>query len=48
MRFRTFDERNQYDEFLHKIQQLKMKEIWDNGEDEELGDELEKFYKCNL
>ncbi len=25
---------NQYDEFLHKIQQEKMKEIWDNKEDE--------------
>ena len=27
--------RNQYDEFLHKIQQEKMKELWDNKEDEE-------------
>ena len=26
--------RNQYDEFLHKIQQPKMKELWDNPEDE--------------
>ena len=26
---------NQYDEFLHKIQQEKMKELWDNSEDEE-------------
>jgi hypothetical protein len=26
---------NQYDEFLHKIQQEKMKELWDNKEDEE-------------
>jgi len=25
---------NQYDEFLHKIQQNKMKELWDNKEDE--------------
>ena len=25
---------NQYDEFLHKIQQQKMKELWDNKEDE--------------
>jgi len=25
---------NQYDEFLHKIQQEKMKELWDNPEDE--------------
>ena len=27
--------KNQYDEFLHKIQQEKMKELWDNKEDEE-------------
>jgi hypothetical protein len=27
-------ERNQYDEFLHKIQQPKMKEVWDNKYDE--------------
>ncbi len=27
--------KNQYDEFLHKIQQLKMKELWDNKYDEE-------------
>ena len=27
-------ERNQYDEFLHKIQQPKMKELWNNKEDE--------------
>ncbi len=26
--------RNQYDEFLHKIQMPKMKELWDNKEDE--------------
>ena len=26
--------RRQYDEFLHKIQQSKMKELWDNTEDE--------------
>lgn len=26
--------RRQYDEFLHKIQQTKMKELWDNQEDE--------------
>ena len=25
---------NQYDEFLHKIQQERMKELWDNKEDE--------------
>ena len=27
-------ERSQYDAFLHKIQQQKMKELWDNKEDE--------------
>ena len=26
--------RNHYDEFLHKIQQAKMKELWGNEEDE--------------
>jgi hypothetical protein len=26
--------RGQYDEFLHTIQQTKMKELWDNTEDE--------------
>ncbi len=26
--------KNQYDEFLHRIQQAKMKELWDNKEDE--------------
>ncbi|MHA1894340.1 MAG: hypothetical protein ACTSX4_07570, partial [Candidatus Helarchaeota archaeon] len=26
---------NQHDKFLHKIQQMKMKELWDNEEDEE-------------
>ena len=26
--------RNQYDEFLHKIQQAKMKELWNNTSDE--------------
>ena len=31
--FLKMKERNQYDEFLHKIQQPKMKEIWDNKED---------------
>ena len=25
----------QYDEFLHKIQQTKMKDLWDNTEDED-------------
>jgi abortive infection bacteriophage resistance protein len=32
--FMEVKERNQYDEFLHKIQQPKMKELWDNQEDE--------------
>ncbi|MCK5283322.1 MAG: hypothetical protein KAK00_07980 [Nanoarchaeota archaeon] len=31
--FRVIKKRNQYDEFLHKIQQAKMKELWDNKED---------------
>jgi hypothetical protein len=26
--------RNQYDQFLHKIQQMKMRELWDNDDDE--------------
>ncbi len=26
--------KSQYDEFIHKIQQAKMKELWDNEEDE--------------
>jgi Sec-independent protein translocase protein TatA len=25
---------SQYDEFIHKVQQSKMKELWDNKEDE--------------
>ena len=33
--FVMIQKRNQYDEFLHKIQQPKMKELWDNSEDEE-------------
>jgi len=32
--FKNVKKRNQYDEFLHKIQQHKMKELWDNREDE--------------
>lgn len=32
--FQSAKKRNQYDEFLHKIQQTKMKELWDNVEDE--------------
>jgi len=32
--FKNVKRRNQYDEFLHKIQQQKMKELWENKEDE--------------
>ena len=32
--FLTLRKRNQYDEFLHNVQQPKMKEIWDNEVDE--------------
>jgi len=32
--FQNVRKNNQYDEFLHKIQQPKMKELWDNKEDE--------------
>ncbi len=32
--FKHTKKNNQYDEFLHKIQQAKMKELWDNKEDE--------------
>ena len=32
--FIKLKERNQYDEFLHKIQQPKTKELWNNKEDE--------------
>ncbi len=33
--FKAAKQNNQYDEFLHKIQQPKMKELWDNKADEE-------------
>jgi hypothetical protein len=33
--FKNVKKRNQFDEFLHKIQQAKMKELWDNKADEE-------------
>ena len=33
--FIKLKERNQYDEFLHKIQQEKMKELWGNKEDQD-------------
>jgi rRNA pseudouridine-1189 N-methylase Emg1 (Nep1/Mra1 family) len=32
--FKSTKKRNQYDEFLHKIQQTKMKELWGSKEDE--------------
>ncbi len=32
--FSALKKRNQYDEFLHKIQQPKMKELWGNEKDE--------------
>lgn len=32
--FKATKKRNQYDEFLHKIQQEKMNELWNNKEDE--------------
>ena len=32
--FVAVKERNQYDKFLHQMQQQKMKELWDNKEDE--------------
>jgi len=33
--YKFMKKRNQYDEFLHRIQQPKMKEIWDNKYDEQ-------------
>ena len=32
--YQNMKKKNQYDEFLHKIQQVKMKELWNNKEDE--------------
>jgi hypothetical protein len=32
--FQAAKKSNQYDEFLHKVQQAKMKELWNNTEDE--------------
>ncbi len=32
--FKLSKQRNQYDKFLHQIQKKKMKELWDNKEDE--------------
>ena len=33
--FKRHKERDQYDKFLHTIQKQKMKELWDNKEDED-------------
>ncbi len=33
--FNSVERKNQYDEFLHKVQQRKMRELWDNEDDEE-------------
>lgn len=33
--FIKMKQKNQYDEFLHKIQQPKMRELWNNKEDED-------------
>jgi len=32
--YKNVKKRNQYDEFLHKVQQAKMKELWENKHDE--------------
>lgn len=32
--FESMKQNNQYDKFLHQIQQQKMKELWDNKYDE--------------
>lgn len=33
--FKNLKKRNQYDEFLHRIQQQKMTELWNNKSDED-------------
>ena len=35
--FMAVKKTNTYDEFLHKVQQPKMRELWDNKEDEAWG-----------
>jgi len=32
--FKKIKERDMYDKFLHHVQKQKMKELWDNKEDE--------------
>ncbi len=36
--YKNLQIKNQYDEFLHKVQQRKMRELWDNEEDTEWED----------
>ncbi len=36
--FNSVERKNQYDEFLHKVQQKKMRELWDNEDDGEWDD----------
>lgn len=38
--FMNAKKKNQYDEFFHKIQQPKMKELWGNMEDGEWEDSV--------
>ena len=33
--FNSMERKNQYDEFLHKVQQQKMRELWHNEDDGE-------------
>jgi hypothetical protein len=33
--YNSLEKKNQYDEFLHRVQQGKMRELWDNEDDEE-------------
>ena len=40
--FRAVKSRNQYDEFLHKVQMAKMKELWDNKDDADWSNYLTK------
>ncbi len=35
--FKVLREKNQYDQFIHNVQQQKMKELWDNEKDEDWG-----------
>ncbi|MCF7861482.1 hypothetical protein K9M79_04475 [Candidatus Woesearchaeota archaeon] len=33
--YKSVKQNNQYDEFLHKVQQDRMKSLWDNKDDED-------------